>query len=235
VTAAATDDGAAVVAALESVRARIHAACASSGRALNSVRLLAVSKFHSVDRVRAAYGAGQRLFGENYAQELETKALALAALEGIEWHAIGHLQRNKARVIVQHAAMVQSVDSARLASALDRASAEFGRVLPVLVQVNVGAEAQKSGCAPGELRSIVEAIEASPNLALRGLMTIPPHTEDPEGARPFFDALATLREQHGGAARLPELSMGMTHDLEQAIACGATIVRVGTAIFGERP
>jgi pyridoxal phosphate enzyme (YggS family) len=199
------------------------------------VRLVAVSKFHPVDRVRAAYRAGQRAFGENYAQELEEKALALASLEGVEWHVIGHLQRNKARAVAQHAAMVQSVDSARLAAALDRASAELGRVLPVLVQVNVGAEAQKSGCAPGELPSILDAIERAPNLALKGLMTIPPHTDDPDGARPFFDALAALRERNGGTVRLPELSMGMTHDLEQAIACGATIVRVGTAIFGERP
>ncbi len=219
---------------LARVRSRIDEACARAGRTPADVRLIAVSKFHGPERVREVHRAGQRAFGENYAQELALKSDALADLTDVEWHVIGHLQRNKARQVAERAAMVHTVDSARLALALDRASAEVGRTLSVLVQVNVAREVGKSGCAPEELPAILEVVARSPALSLRGLMTIPPASDDPEAARPFFDALASLRDRHGGSRALPELSMGMTQDLECAIASGATMVRVGTAIFGER-
>jgi pyridoxal phosphate enzyme (YggS family) len=157
---------------------------------------------------------------------------------------IGHLQRNKVRQLLPHAAAVHTVDSERLVDELAkrfsalpperRVFAADDDRLPVLVEVNVAGEAQKSGCQPAELGPLLDAIERAPRLRLTGLMTMPPHTEDPAGARPYFDELAALRERHGGAQRLPELSMGMTHDLEHAILAGATWVRVGTAIFGER-
>lgn len=221
--------------ALRAVNAAIDEACVRAGRPRGSVSLVAVSKLHSVDRVREAYDAGQRAFGENYVQELVAKAEALSSLPALAWHAIGHVQRNKARAVAAHATMLHTLDSERLGVALDRACAEVGRVLPVLVQVNVGREAQKSGCAPEALGALLDALAPLSHVAVRGLMTVPPHTDDPAGARPYFEALARLRDEHGGARALPELSMGMSHDLPHAIAAGATIVRVGTAIFGERP
>lgn len=229
------DSGATIASALRSVSDRIDRACATAGRARGSVRLVAVSKFHDATAIRAAFDAGHRAFGENYVQELRAKADALASCEGIEWHMIGHLQRNKARDVAAIAAMVHTVDSARLATALDRQCAELGRVLPVLIQVNVGGEEQKSGCAPSEVRTVLESVASMKNLAVRGLMTVPPDTAEASDSRRFFDALSRLRDELGGPAALPELSMGMTHDLEFAIAAGATIVRVGTAIFGARP
>lgn len=218
---------------LEQVKERIRLAAVAAGRDPGSVRLLAVTKTKPAEAVRAAWAAGQRDFGENYVQELLQKAEACADLEGICWHVIGHLQRNKVRHALRVASVVHTVDSVRLAEELGkRASPE--RKVTALVEVNVGGEAQKAGCTPAELGAVLDAIEAQPTLRLVGLMTVPPHTEDPAGARPYFDELVRLRDAHGGVERLPELSMGMTHDLEHAIAAGATIVRVGTAIFGER-
>ncbi len=217
---------------LAKVRARIERAAVAAGRDPRSVQLVAVSKTKPASMVRAAYEAGQRHFGENYVQELVEKHAALADLEGIVWHAIGHLQTNKAREVASRAGFVHTVDSAKLARELGKRAV---KPLSVLVQVNVGGEAQKSGCEPGELAAVLAAVRLEARtLVLRGLMTVPPHTEDPEGARPYFDALARLRDEHGGAGELPELSMGMTHDLEVAVACGATLVRVGSALFGER-
>lgn len=225
----------ALAAGLAAVNARIARAVASAGRAPESVRLLAVSKTKPAADVRAAYAAGQRDFGENYVQELVDKADALAELDGIRWHMIGHLQRNKVKQVVRLVSAVHTVDSVRLADELGKRAADAGRgPLTTLVEVNVGGEAQKSGCATAALSDVLAAVERAPALRLAGLMTVPPHTDDPAGARPFFDRLVALRDAHGGAARLPELSMGMTHDLEHAIAAGATWVRVGTAIFGER-
>jgi pyridoxal phosphate enzyme (YggS family) len=174
--------------------------------------------------------AGQRIFGENYAQELASKADALASVDGIRWHFIGHLQSNKAKVIAPRASMVHSVDSASLVKELGKRAP---KKLPVLIEVNVSGEATKSGCDPDVAPSLFAAVEAQPMLALSGLMTMPP-PDDPAMARKTFEALRALRDAHGGMARLPELSMGMTGDLEIAIECGATIVRVGTAIFGAR-
>lgn len=225
----------AVQSALREVRARIDQACVAAGRAPEGVKLVAVSKFHEASKVRAAHAAGQRAFGENYVQELVDKRASLEDCEGIEWHVIGHLQRNKVKDIVAIAAMIHTVDSARLGSAIDRLCAEGGRVMPVLVQVNVGGEAQKSGCAPDELGALLESLSAMSHVAVRGLMTVPPESEDAADSLRYFEMLAALREKHGGARTLPELSMGMTHDLEHAVRAGSTLVRVGTAIFGSRP
>jgi PLP dependent protein len=230
---------------LEGVRARITRAAEACGRDSASVRLLAVSKTKPAADIREAYAAGQRDFGENYVQEMTAKAAELADLPDLRWHMIGHLQRNKVRQIASFVSAIHTVDSVRLAEELGRrlegrALPEAKRLdatdprLPVLVEVNVAGETQKSGCAPGDLDGVLTALDAQPSLRSSGLMTVPPHTEDPARARPFFDALVALRDRHGGATRLPELSMGMTHDLEHAIAAGATWVRVGTAIFGER-
>ncbi len=227
------------------VRERLSRAAHAAGRRPDDIRLIAVSKRKPVEDIRAAYVEGLRDFGENYVQELLAKADALADLPDLRLHMIGHLQRNKARHVVHHASAVHTVDSPALAQELGKRATEHpvgagrrlgddGRLV-ILVEVNVGAEPQKSGCQPDALAAVLAAVEAQPGLALRGLMTVPPHTDDPAGARPFFDELVALRDAHGGPARLPELSMGMTHDLEHAVLAGATMVRVGTAIFGARP
>ncbi len=220
---------------LDEVQGRIARAAAACGRDPGAVTLVAVSKTHGADAIREAYAAGQRDFGENYAQELEEKARALADLAELRWHFIGHLQRNKARLVAPFAEMIQTIDSARLAGELSRLAEPAGRRLPCLVQVNVGEEPQKSGCAAAEAEDVLRAVEAAPGLALAGLMTLPPFDLDATGTRVHFRALRELREALGGAARLPHLSMGMSHDFEEAIDEGATIVRVGTAIFGDRP
>jgi len=222
---------------IERVRMRIARAAHECGREPAKIRLVAVSKTKPPEAVRAAYAAGQRDFGENYVKELQLKAEALTDLTEIRWHVIGHLQRNKARPAVKLSAMIHTIDSTKLAEELGKRAGDAfkdGRRLPVLVEVNVGGEKQKSGCKAGELPGVLAAIDKEASLELCGLMTVPPHTEDPAGARPCFDQLVRLRDENGGVERLPELSMGMTHDLEHAIYAGATIVRVGTAIFGER-
>jgi PLP dependent protein len=226
-----------IEAGLASVRDRIARAAAAVGRRPEEITLVAVSKTKPPEAVREAYELGQRDFGENYAQELVQKADALTALPDIRWHYIGHLQSNKAKMVARVASVVHTVDSAALAKELGKRAAAEGRGdtrdrLPVLVEVNVGGEAQKHGASAGEVASVIDAVMAMPALALRGLMTMPPH--DLEGARRAFEALSSLQNSHGGRERLPDLSMGMSDDLEVAIACGATIVRVGTAIFGAR-
>ena len=221
-----------VATALAAVQQRIERAAAACGRDPASVRLVAVSKTKPPQMVREAYAAGQRAFGENYAQELEAKAQALADLPDIEWHFIGHLQTNKAKIVARSAHVVHSVDGEALARELGRRARTAGRTIPVMIEVNVGGEPQKHGAEPGEIEQVARASEAEPALVLRGLMTMPP--DDLEAARRAFETLASLRSLHGGAARLADLSMGMSGDLEVAIAAGATIVRVGTAIFGAR-
>ena len=220
---------------LAEVRGRIERAALAAGRDASLVKLVAVSKTKGPEAVREAYAAGQRAFGENYAQELAAKAEALADLPDVEWHFIGHLQTNKARVAAKHAHVVHTVDSAALARELGRRAAKEARAvpLPVLIEVNVGGEAQKAGAAPSEIEEVMRAVQAETSLALRGLMTMPP-IDDLAAARGVFETLASLRNLHGGTAVLPDLSMGMTADLEVAVACGATLVRVGTAIFGAR-
>jgi pyridoxal phosphate enzyme (YggS family) len=196
--------------------------------------LVAVSKRQPAEAVRDAYRLGLRSFGENYAQELVSKANEVGSLPGIEWHMIGHLQTNKARIVAPTISTLHTVDSTYVAVEIGKRAAKLARSIEVLIEVNVAKDPAKSGCSPTELQSIIDAVRAAPSLVLRGLMTMPPHTDDPEQARPFFAGLRALQTLHGGPAALPELSMGMSHDLEAAIAEGATIVRVGTAIFGER-
>jgi pyridoxal phosphate enzyme (YggS family) len=223
-----------VAASLADVRARIAKAAVAAGRDASSVTLVAVSKTKTPDAIREAYAAGQRAFGENYAQELDDKAKALADLSDIAWHFIGHLQSNKAKVVARAARVVHTVHSRDLAAELGKRAALAGRApLAVLVEVKLSEEATKHGAAPAELGALLDAIERDERLRLRGLMTMPPF-DDLDATKRVFAKLAELRAAHGGAKRLPDLSMGMTGDFELAIAAGATIVRVGTAIFGER-
>lgn len=219
---------------LAHVRLRIERAASAAGRSPAEVKLIAVSKTKSADAIREAYAAGQRAFGENYAQELAVKAEALADLPDLEWHFIGHLQTNKAKVAARFAHVVHTVDSAALARELaKRAARDRALPLDVLIEVNVGRELQKAGASPSEIEEVMNAVRAAPSLVLRGLMVMPP-AGDPSAARQTFETLALLRKLHGGVAVLPELSMGMSDDLEIAVACGASYVRVGRAIFGER-
>ncbi|MGO9835817.1 MAG: YggS family pyridoxal phosphate-dependent enzyme [Polyangiaceae bacterium] len=219
---------------LEEVRGRVARAADAAGRDPALVRLVAVSKTKPPDAIREAYAAGQRAFGESYAQELVGKTQALADLTDIEWHFVGHLQTNKAKLAAKHASVVHTVDSAALARELGkRVAKERVAPLPVLIEVNVGGETQKAGATPGDIDEVMVAVCAQPALALRGLMTVPP-AGTMDDARRVFATLATLRSLHGGVAALPELSMGMSEDLEVAVECGATYVRVGSAIFGAR-
>jgi hypothetical protein len=236
-----------IAARLREVRAKIEDTLAACGRPTDSVRLIAVSKTKSAEDIREAYEAGQRDFGENYVKELELKAEELTDLPELRFHLIGHLQRNKAKVAARLVTTIHTVDSVRLAEELGKRAAEPRRVpgssppsskrgdpISVLVEVNVGGEEQKSGCAPAHLGEVLASIESLPALRLSGLMTVPPYTDDAAAARPFFDTLRHLRDEHGGPSRLPELSMGMSHDVQQAILAGATMVRIGRAIFGAR-
>jgi PLP dependent protein len=221
---------------LARVGARIADAEQAAGRAPGSVKLLAVSKKMPPDDVRAALAAGQRAFGENYAQELRDKRAALATDPAPpEWHYIGPLQSNKIKYVAGQVALIHTVDSAALLEAI----AARGLPQACLVQVNVAGEAQKRGVAPADLPALLDRFSALPQVTCAGLMLIPPLTENPEGARAHFAALRALREEEAARVRphvdLRELSMGMSTDLEVAVAEGATIVRVGTAIFGARP
>ena len=216
---------------------RIAAACARAGRPLTSVRLMAVSKTVDAERIREAARLGMRFFGENRVQERQSKLQALADIDA-EWHLIGGLQSNKANKAAELFDAVESVDSLALAQRLDQAAARLERVLPVLLQVNIGREPQKHGVLPEAAAALTEAVAELPNLRLQGLMAIPPAADDPEASRPWFAALRCLSEQLKGnlrdSAHPWELSMGMSHDFEVAIEEGATIVRVGSALFGSR-
>ena len=220
--------------ALREVRERMRAAAIRAGRDAEQVRLIAVSKTKSAHAVRAAYEAGQRDFAENYVQELVAKAEQLRDLSELRWHMIGHLQTNKAKQVVNVVHMVQTIDSARLAAELGRRAAAASVRVPVLLEVNVGEEAQKSGVSGKQVGALMQAVSEQPALQLRGLMTVPPFELDASQTAPYFARLRELREELGGEGRLPELSMGMSHDFEEAIAQGATMVRVGTSIFGAR-
>jgi len=238
------DAESAVRSGLRSVRERIRAAAQRSGRDPAGVHLLAVSKRQPAQKIRAAYAAGQRDFGESYAQELLGKRADLADLPELRWHMIGALQRNKVAGITGVVSAVHSVDSLRLIAELGRRARERPvpvacrllpvAELPVFLEVNLGGEEQKAGCDPAELGALIAAVREQPSLVLRGLMTIPAGGGQPEASRPQFEALVALRDQHGGSAALPELSMGMSQDLEVAVECGASWVRVGTDIFGAR-
>lgn len=219
---------------LQAVNQRIAAACAAAGRARESVALLAVTKTFPAGRVREAAAAGQRAFGESYVQEALPKLAALADL-GLEWHFIGPLQSNKTRPVAEGFAWVHSVERLKIAERLSAQRPSHLPSLHVCVQVNVSGEASKSGCAPEEARELCRAVAALPNLRLRGLMAIPEPTADMALTRRRFALLRELRDAlNAEGLGLDTLSMGMSHDLEAAIVEGATIVRVGTAIFGER-
>lgn len=217
---------------LQAVRARIAAACARAGRAPSSVTLVAVSKRQPVAALREAYAAGCLDFGENYAQELLEKAAELGGLD-LRLHHIGHLQTNKVKALIGKVALFHGVDRAELVRELDKRAAAAGQRAPVLIQVNTSGEGTKSGCAPAALRELYAEAAACAHLEVRGLMTMPAPSDDPEAARPAFRKLRALRDSLGDP-RLVELSMGMSHDFEVAIDEGATLVRVGTAIFGAR-
>lgn len=223
---------------LEYVRQRIAAAALRSDRRPEEITLVAVSKTHSAETIQQAIAAGATDLGENRVQEAEAK-IPLVGRKAARWHLIGHLQSNKARRAVELFDVIHSLDSAALVRRLDRMCAEVGReVLPVLIQVDLGKEATKSGTAETEVPRIIEAIKQTQTLRLQGLMTLPPYFDDASLARPFFRRLRELRDelntQDAFGDQSGELSMGMTHDFEIAIEEGATIVRVGTAIFGER-
>jgi pyridoxal phosphate enzyme (YggS family) len=220
------------------VRERIARAAERASRPPESVTLVAVSKTFPAEDVRAALAAGVRDFGENRVQEAEPKIAALAGLAGDlpRWHLIGHLQSNKARRAAALFETVQSVDSLELARRLARAAQEAGRELPVLVQVDLAGEQTKFGLPEPELPGVLELLRGTAGLRVQGLMLLPPFFDDPGQARPFFRRLRALRDEAAGAGLLAgrELSMGMSHDFEAAIEEGATMVRVGTAIFGGR-
>jgi pyridoxal phosphate enzyme (YggS family) len=219
---------------LEAVRARVAVAERSAGRPQGSVTLVAVSKTKPIAAIEAAYAAGQRDFGENYAQELDRKARALAHLPGLRWHFIGNLQRNKAKVIAAHAHVLHTLDSLALAHELEKRLQPLGRSLTVLVEVNVSGEPQKHGVTPSLLATLLSGLASLPRLEARGFMTVPPADDDARAAT-CFRTLADLAHTHRAHLRgKPLLSMGMSDDLELAVREGATHVRVGTAIFGPR-
>jgi pyridoxal phosphate enzyme (YggS family) len=212
---------------LGAVRERIARAAERARRDPAGILLLAVTKVFPAAVVREAYEAGLRDFGENYVQELEGKAPEVAGLSGARFHLIGHLQSNKSKKAAELFQVIQTVDSPKLAR---RLSEQAGRDLDVMLEVKLSEEQAKSGADPADLPALIEAVRACPNLQLLGLMTMPPWSDDPEASRPYFRQLRELAAQHG----LPQLSMGMSHDLETAIEEGATCVRVGTALFGKR-
>ncbi|WP_367360806.1 YggS family pyridoxal phosphate-dependent enzyme [Syntrophus sp. (in: bacteria)] len=229
-----TDDG--IKSKIQIVRSRIAEAAARSGRRPSEIRLMAVTKTVEENRIRQALEAGIDLCGENYIQESRIKIESIG--HPPQWHMIGHLQTNKAKYAVRLFDMVESVDRFELAVELDRRAGGAGRVLPILIEVNSGGELTKSGIPPEEAIGLIRRIAPLEHLAISGLMTMPPWFDDPEEARPFFSALRTLRDRIAAEefdrVAMTELSMGMTDDFEVAVEEGATIVRVGRGIFGER-
>ena len=212
---------------IQQVEQRIQHAARNAGRKREDITLVAVTKKFPAEVMREAYNLGLRVFGENYVQEFATKKPALADLADAEFHLIGHLQSNKAKLALDLFQTIQTVDSAKLARRLN----ESARPLDVMIEVKLSEEESKEGAAPEELPALIDAIRSCQNLRLTGLMTMPPWSDDPAETRPYFRKLATLARQY----ELPKLSMGMSHDLEAAIEEGSTHVRVGTALFGARP
>jgi pyridoxal phosphate enzyme (YggS family) len=218
----------------DAVRARIAAACAQAGRNPGEVELLAVTKNHPPAAVEYATRYGLRAVGENRVQEGVEKRSQTAA--AVAWELIGHLQSNKARVAARHFDRVQSVDSDKLVRHLDRAAAESGRILPILLQINAGNDPAKHGADPADAARLLDAALAGQHLRVDGLMTIAPLSPDPDAARRTFATLRDLRDRLAAQSGLPlrELSMGMSDDLGDAVAAGSTVVRIGTALFGPR-
>ena len=223
---------------LQQLNERIRRACELAERDPSTVRLLAASKTVSADQIRDALDAGQALFGESRAQELRDKGRLLEEHRPApEWHFIGHLQRNKIKYLVGRVSLIHTIDRVEVAQAIsDRiARAPQPRPIEVLVEVNLGSEWSKSGVAPSDTLGLCQALQNIPHISLRGLMAVPPWSPDAEHSRPHFERLRELAQLgHSHGLELNELSMGMSHDFEHAIACGATIIRVGTAIFGPR-
>ena len=211
---------------LEQVEDRVQKAVSRAGRARSDVTLIAVTKKFPAGVIREAHSLGLRHFGENYVQEFERKHPAVADLKGCEYHLIGHLQSNKARVAADLFQTIETVDSEKLARRLDQTE----RPLEVMIEVKLSEEESKSGAAPESLPALIEQIRSCANLRLSGLMTMPPWSDDPEVTRPYFRRLRERARKHA----LPNLSMGMSHDLEAAIEEGATHIRIGTALFGPR-
>jgi hypothetical protein len=219
---------------IESVRERIRAACDRAGRPPESVALLAVAKTHPAEAVQDAAACGLMLFGENKVQEAKAKIPQCPGK--LRWHLVGHLQTNKARDAVELFEMIQSVDSLRLAEEINKRAEQASKRMPVLLEVNLAGEASKFGYAPERLLAELKDLNALPRLEIHGLMTVPPWSPVAENVRPYFRRLRELKQQCEDklGAPLPELSMGMTGDFEVAVEEGATMVRIGTAIFGER-
>lgn len=215
-----------------------HEAAIAAGRLPDTVRVLAVSKTQPIETIHAALEAEITAFGENYAQEFKDKASRLTSDALIaEWHFIGHLQTNKVKMIAPYVSCIHSVDSARLAQEISKAASALGRTIDVLLQVNTSGEESKSGCEPHEIYALAEAVLKEPNIRVRGLMTIAAFSDDAEFVRPMFRSLRSLRDElqtRFPEASFDELSMGMSGDYAAAIQEGSTIIRVGTAIFGER-
>lgn len=229
-----------IAANLSTVRARIEAAALRVGRSPDDVTLVAVSKTRSVAEIAAAAAAGVVDLGENYVQEMAAKAgeLAGSTAAPLRWHFIGHLQRNKVKYLSGLCTLIHSLDSARLAEEVARRAEQAGEPQPVLIQVDLAGETTKDGCPEGELPALADAVLGLPQLDWQGLMTITPYAPDPESSRPYYRRLLALRGELAArgipAANLRHLSMGMSNDYEVAIEEGATLVRVGTAIFGPR-
>ena len=225
---------------LSVIHGRMARAARRAGRRLEDVRLMAVSKTVPAERIIDAYQTGQRLFGENRVQEFAEKCDLLRGLHGAEFHMIGHLQSNKTINAAELFAGVDSLDSAKLGDRLNTAAEKLGKALEVLIEINIGGEEAKSGVAPdsAELEGILDAAPNWKHLRIQGLMTVPPFTENPEDARPYFRELRRLRERLAArnlpSIKLEVLSMGMSHDFEVAIEESSNRVRIGTAIFGER-
>jgi len=215
---------------LADVRARIVRAAERASRDPGKITLLAVTKIFPASAIQEAWALGLREFGENYVQEFEGKAPVVGALEGVRFHLIGHLQSNKARKAAELFHAIQTVDSPRLAGRLNEAAGSLGKTIDAMLEVKLSPEQSKSGAAPEELPELIAAVRACPHLRLLGLMTMPPWSDDPEASRPYFRQLRELAARHS----LEQLSMGMSHDLETAIAEGSTCVRIGTALFGKR-
>jgi pyridoxal phosphate enzyme (YggS family) len=222
---------------VERVEGRIKEAALSSGRNPKSVKLVAASKTVPVDDIRAGITAGVTIVGENYVQEAKEKIEAIGR-DNVSWHFIGHLQSNKAKYAVRLFDLIHSVDSIKLAREIDRRARSIDRLQPILIQVNISGEETKSGIDGEQALELVREISALKNIAVRGLMTMPPYFNAPDKVRPYFRALRSLQELVRKEAipnvEMTELSMGMTGDFEAAIQEGATLVRIGTAIFGER-
>ena len=223
---------------IKNVYRKVSSAAIRSGRNPFDVKLIAVTKTVAIDRIREAIGLGLRVFGENRVQEAKEKITSLNRLVpdcDLEWHMIGHLQKNKAKTAVRLFDVIHSVDSAGLAEELNECAEKEGKIQRVLIEVKLSQEETKHGVSRKDLTGLIKLVSGMKNLKLEGLMTLPPFFDEPAAARPFFRELRELRDEaEKNGYRLPELSMGMTNDFEFAILEGATMVRIGTAIFGER-